>query len=72
LGGVTSWQGGSVSLKKPVFNTVAEAVENTGADYFYISFCSASFTPASLASYHGEAPMQASSRQSSPSRRESL
>ena len=32
LGGVTPGKGGSVHLEKPVFNTVADAVKNTGAD----------------------------------------
>lgn len=32
IGGVTPGKGGSVHLDKPVFNTVADAVQNTGAD----------------------------------------
>ena len=32
VGGVTPGKGGSVHLEKPVFNTVADAVKNTGAD----------------------------------------
>lgn len=32
VGGVTPGKGGSVHLDKPVFNTVADAVQNTGAD----------------------------------------
>ncbi|MBA3674371.1 MAG: succinate--CoA ligase subunit alpha [Chitinophagaceae bacterium] len=32
VGGVTPNKGGSIHLNKPVFNTVAEAVQNTGAD----------------------------------------
>ena len=32
VGGVTPGKGGSSHLEKPVFNTVADAVKNTGAD----------------------------------------
>ena len=32
VGGVTPGKGGTVHLEKPVFNTVADAVKNTGAD----------------------------------------
>jgi succinyl-CoA synthetase alpha subunit len=32
VGGVTPGKGGTLHLEKPVFNTVAEAVNNTGAD----------------------------------------
>jgi len=32
VGGATPGKGGSVHLEKPVFNTVADAVKNTGAD----------------------------------------
>src|SRR6185503_6964719 len=32
VGGVTPGKGGTKHLEKPVFNTVADAVKNTGAD----------------------------------------
>jgi succinyl-CoA synthetase alpha subunit len=32
VGGVTPGKGGSLHLEKPVFNTVADAVKQTGAD----------------------------------------
>ncbi|MBK9283978.1 MAG: succinate--CoA ligase subunit alpha [Sphingobacteriaceae bacterium] len=43
VGGVTPGKGGTTHLDKPVFNTVADAVQNTGADVSII------FVPASFA-----------------------
>ena len=42
VGGVTPGKGGQKHLDKPVFNTVADAVKETGADVIYY-FCSTSF-----------------------------
>ncbi|MGL5290585.1 MAG: succinate--CoA ligase subunit alpha, partial [Vibrionaceae bacterium] len=43
LGGVSPGKGGSTHLERPVFNTVAQAVEQTGADasmiYVPAPFC---------------------------------
>lgn len=44
VGGVTPGKGGSTHLDKPVFNTVADAVQNTGADVSII------FVPPAFAS----------------------
>ncbi len=43
VGGVTPGKGGTIHLEKPVFNTVADAVESTGADVSII------FVPAAFA-----------------------
>src|SRR6266851_5087092 len=43
VGGVTPGKGGTIHLEKPVFNTVADAVKNTGADVSII------FVPAPFA-----------------------
>ncbi|HWY37988.1 MAG TPA: succinate--CoA ligase subunit alpha [Bacteroidia bacterium] len=50
VGGVTPGKGGTKHLDKPVFNTVADAVKNTGADVSII------FVPAAFA---GDAIMEA-------------
>lgn len=42
VGGVTPGKGGQKHLDKPVFNTVADAVENEGANTSVI-FCAATF-----------------------------
>ena len=50
VGGVTPGKGGSTHLDKPVFNTVADAVKNTGANVSII------FVPPAFA---GDAIMEA-------------
>ncbi len=42
VGGVTPGKGGSTHLDRPVFNTVAEAVEKAGANTIHY-FCAAGF-----------------------------